>query len=108
MRKDKKKQKTSKKIVAAFAMFALSASMLGTATYAWFTMNKVVTVEGMEVRTKVGNNLLIAQENNDAYYTTAIDQVRKALLEPSSTTDGLSYWYTVEAAADGAAQTESS
>lgn len=65
-------------------------------------MNKVVTVEGMEVRTKVGNNLLIAQENNDAYYTTAIDQVRKALLEPSSTTDGLSYWYTVEAAANGA------
>jgi len=59
MRKDKKKQKTSKKIVAAFAMFALSASMLGTATYAWFTMNKEVTVTNMQVQAKADQGLLV-------------------------------------------------
>lgn len=91
-----------RQLAAAIAMTLVSTVALGSSTYAWFTMNKVVTVEGMEVKTTVGSNLLIAQENNDAYYTTAIDQTRKALLEPSSTIDGLSYWYTVEAAADGA------
>jgi len=70
MRKDKKKQKTSKKIVAAFAMFALSASMLGTATYAWFTMNKEVTVQGMEVKAKSEKGLLINEikTSNDTHW----------------------------------------
>ena len=101
MRKDKKKQKTSKKIVAAFAMFALSASMLGTATYAWFTMNKEVTVTGMEVKTKVGDNLLIAQDElnstakkADGLFKTSDVDVMHALLEPVSTTNGVNYWYT--------------
>jgi hypothetical protein len=101
MRKDKKKQKTSKKIVAAFAMFALSASMLGTATYAWFTMNKEVTVTGMEVKTKVGDNLLIAQDElgstakkADGDFKTSDIDIMKALLEPVSTVNGTSFWYT--------------
>lgn len=101
MRKDKKKQKTSKKIVAAFAMFALSASMLGTATYAWFTMNKEVTVTGMEVRTQVGDNLLVAQDElssvakkADSYFKATDIDIMHALLEPVSTVDGEAYWYT--------------
>jgi len=101
MRKDKRKQKTSKKIVAAFAMFALSASMLGTATYAWFTMNKTVTVTGMEVRTKVGANLLVCETNVESDYTTSLNQTRAALLEPVSTVDGKSFVYTVNANARG-------
>ena len=38
------------KIVSAAAMLAVSASMLGTSTYAWFTMNKEVSVENMKVK----------------------------------------------------------
>ena len=71
-------------------------------------MNKTVTVDGMEVKTKVGSNLLIApdtitasDDNEDSKYVTAITQVRKCLLEPSSTINGVNYWYTVEASADG-------
>ena len=101
MRKDKRKQKTSKKIVAAFAMFALSASMLGTATYAWFTMNKEVTVTGMEVRTKVSENLLIADDTlasterkADNLFYNSLVQTQDALLEPVSTDDGTNYFYT--------------
>jgi hypothetical protein len=104
MRKDKRKQKTSKKIVAAFAMFALSASMLGTATYAWFTMNKTVQVTGMEVKTKVGDNLLISTTNLDTDYTSqTLLQTRKALLEPVSSINGATdtFYYTVDAKADG-------
>nr|MCR5147533.1 hypothetical protein [Eubacterium sp.] len=47
MRKDKKK--SSKKIAAAFSMFALSAAMLGTATYAWFTMSREVEVKNIQL-----------------------------------------------------------
>ena len=40
------------KIVSAAAMLAVSASMLGTSTYAWFTMNKEVTVQNLAVQAK--------------------------------------------------------
>lgn len=111
MRKDKRKQKTSKKIVAAFAMFALSASMLGTATYAWFTMNKTVTVTGMEVRTTVSSNLLISHEdtfaetakNAESTFTTSDTTKVRAWLQPTSsnTAATTNFWYTLNANADG-------
>jgi hypothetical protein len=99
-----------KKLISAIAMLTVSAVTLSTATYAWFTMNKEVTVTGMQVRTKVGSNLLIVadsydpdedENNRDNKYTTDIKQIRQCLLEPSSTVDGINYWYTVEASADG-------
>ena len=100
-----------RKLIPATSMLLVSAMMLASSTYAWFTMNKEVTVTGMEVRTKVGANLLItedsykltdANDNKDAKYKKDIAQLRKCLLEPSSTTDGKNFWYTVEAAANGA------
>ena len=104
MRKDKKKQKTSKKIVAAFAMFALSASMLGTATYAWFTMNKEVEVTGLTMKTKVGANLLISEDNVEGNYSAdRMVSGRKALLEPVSSISGKTgeFFYTLDAKASG-------
>ena len=109
MRKDKKKQKTSKKIVAAFAMFALSASMLGTATYAWFTMNKEVRVTGMEVKTKVGDSLLIADSSAgtgkapDSTFQNGLNQAVYGLVNPVSTVNAsdTSFYYTYDANADG-------
>jgi hypothetical protein len=83
--------------------------MLGTSTYAWFTMNKEVQVTGMEVKTKVGSNLLISTTNMDADYTSkTLIQTRKALLEPVSTINGTtsSFFYTVNAKANGDAVAE--
>ena len=64
-------------------------------------MNKEVTVTGMEMRTQVGDNLLVAQDDlgstakkaDNLFQATDID-VMHALLEPVSTVDGESYWYT--------------
>ncbi|MBR1749889.1 MAG: hypothetical protein IJ740_09065 [Ruminococcus sp.] len=64
-------------------------------------MNKEVTVTGMEVRTQVGDNLLVAQDElsstakkaDSNFQATDID-IMHALLEPVSTVDGESYWYT--------------
>ena len=61
----KKKNSNNKKLVSAAGMFLLSAAMLGSATYAWFTMNKEVTVSGMEVKAHAEEGLLI-NEVSDA------------------------------------------
>lgn len=99
-----------KKLIPAAGMLMVSAMMLGTSTFAWFTMNKEVTVTGMEVRTKVGSNLLITEDNyvlthdgdnRDNLYKTDIKMLRQCLLEPASTVDGKVFYYTVEANAAG-------
>ena len=101
-----KKKNTSpmKKLLPAVGMLAISATMLGTSTYAWFTMNKTVEVTGMEVKTKVGDNLLICTTNLDADYSSlTLSQTRKALLEPVSSINGAtgSFFYTTDAKANG-------
>jgi len=109
MRKDKKNS-TKKKLVSAAAMLALSTAMLGSSTYAWFTMNKEVTLTGMEVRTHVGSNLLIQNDTlaststlTESGYITDATQEIKAILEPVSTTTAKAtdFWYTLDAKADG-------
>lgn len=93
-----------KRIAASATMLAVSAAMLGTSTYAWFTMSKEVQVTGMEVKTTVGSNLLISTTNLDADYTSqTLSQTRKCLLEPTSTINGVTgtYYYTVNAKANG-------
>lgn len=99
-----KKNSATKKLIPAVSMLTVSAMMLSTATYAWFTMNKTVQVTGMQMQTKVSGNLLICQDNVEANYKPdTIQQSRKALLEPVSSTTGAtgSFWYTINATADG-------
>lgn len=111
MRKDKRKQKTSKKIVAAFAMFALSASMLGTATYAWFTMNKEVTVQNLAVQAKAEGGLLISETQgysasdvwDDSANTTAELAAAKVALYPTSTANTGAWYHATSKTATNAA-----
>ncbi len=48
-----------KKLIPAAGMLMLSAAMLGTSTFAWFTMNKEVSVVGMEMKAHAEEGLLI-------------------------------------------------
>ena len=99
-----KKNSPMRKLVAAILLLTISASCLFGSTYAWFTMNKEVEVEGMVVRTKVGDNLLISTTNMDADYTSlTLNQSRKALLEPVSSINGATetFYYTTNAKANG-------
>ena len=97
-----KTKATSKIMMAALALVMALALATGT-TFAWFSMNNTVTVTGMTVSTKVSNNLLIAETTTGA--TAALtDSAFKtsyvagtpidALLEPVSTTNGTSFFYT--------------
>lgn len=109
MTTQKKKNSALKKLIPATSMLLVSSVMLASSTYAWFTMNKTVEVKGMEVTTKVGDNLLISTTNLDADYTSqTLLQSRKALLEPVSSINGATgtFYFTTDAKANGDAVTD--
>ena len=89
------------KLIPAIVLLLVSAIMMSTATYAWFSMNNRVTVTGMEVKTKVSSNLLIAEDNVEDDFTTRLSQTQKGLLEPVSSINGTAFYYTVDAKATG-------
>ena len=64
--KNNKKKSPMMKIVSAAAMLAVSASMLGTSTYAWFSMNKTVNVNGLKLNVKADSTYLIIGPENTA------------------------------------------
>ena len=106
-------------MIPAIVLLLISAIMMSTATYAWFSMNNKVTVSGMEVRTRVSDNLFIAKTTlaatapvADANFGRAVTDALPAeqLLEPVSTVDGKTFFYTDSennVAADGSAKTTS-
>ena len=104
MKKTTRKPSAMRKLIPAIGMLAVSSMMLATSTYAWFTMNKDVSVTGMELRTKVSGNLLICQTNEEGdFSSTQLSQGRSVLLEPVSTVNAATnkFFYTLDAAADG-------
>jgi len=102
-RSEKRSEKNSarRKLIPAIGMLTVSAMMLSSSTYAWFTMNKEVTVTGMEMRTKVSENLLIADDTiantaikADNLFNNSLVQLVDGLIEPVSTVDGKTFYYT--------------
>lgn len=101
MTKKTRKPSATRKLIPAAGMLAVSAMMLASSTYAWFTMNKEVTVTGMEMRTKVSENLLISPDTltstaikTDDTFNNSLVQLVDGLIEPVSTVDGKSFFYT--------------
>ena len=89
------------KLIPAIVMLLVSAILVSTSTYAWFSMNSKVTVTGMIIRTEVGDNLLIADDTlastarqDDANFSNSLVQYQDALVEPVSTVNGTSFFYT--------------
>jgi hypothetical protein len=74
-----------KRIMASASMLVISAVMLSTSTYAWFTMNKEVTVEGMQVRATSDNGLVISGDNKSTWQTFwDVDMSSSIALAPTS------------------------
>lgn len=96
--------KKTKIVVPALAVLLLSTAASVTGTVAWFSMNNSVTVTGMTVTTKVSSNLQIAETNAEANYGDSLEQARAGILEPVSSIDAVSYYYTVSALGNGAAK----
>ena len=64
---------TLKKLVPAIVMLLISASLLGTSTFAWFSMNRAVKVTGMSITTKVDDSLSIAEHNSEANFGNSLN-----------------------------------
>ena len=86
-------KKALRKLIPAFIMILIAASMVGTSTYAWFSMNRTVTVTGMSVQTEVSDSLSIAAENAEANYGSTLAQTRTGRIRPVSTVDGVNFFY---------------
>jgi hypothetical protein len=108
--KNNKKKSPMMKIVSAAAMLAVSASMLGTSTYAWFTMNKEVTVASMGISAKSNNPHLVVADTRTGTYgesvTLATPDPAKVLnlVTPLNVASNVPYYADVTAKAAGAAQ----
>lgn len=94
----KKKNSPMRKLVAAIAMLALSATSLFGSTYAWFTMNKEVSVTGMEVKAHAEEGLLINEvklisSNTWDEAATANTTPSTVVLRPASTSDMVTFWH---------------
>ena len=58
----------SRRLVIAIAMLVISASLLATASYAWFAMNTQTTASGFEVEAYTDSLFLeISQSENSGY-----------------------------------------
>lgn len=55
-----------KKLIPALCMLLIAAAMLGTSTYAWFSMNRTVTATGMQVKATTASDLYIANGSYSA------------------------------------------
>lgn len=104
-----------KKLIPALALLVVSAVLMGTSTFAWFSLNNKVNVTGMTVKTKIGDSLLIAEDTltstaivSEATFTNGLNQTVKGFLEPVSTINGKNFYYTSTAnvKADGDAKTD--
>ena len=93
MKTNKKKSSTAKKLMPAFAMLAVSAMTLSSATYAWFSMNTQVTATGMSVKAKAEGGIVISNAaNSENWNATAQATHASAELIPTST-KSLNKWF---------------
>lgn len=126
MKANTKKNSTTKKLVPAAGSLLISAAMLGTSTYAWFTMSREVEVTGLKMTATVPEDLQISVgkitagtylNNDDSYLvsgetaptednmwsnTLNISHYYKfGRLIPASSTDGKNIFFTPDATAQG-------
>lgn len=118
--------KKFKKLIPALCMLLVSAVLMGTSTFAWFSMNKTATVDGLSVKANAESIYLLISntqasttaeaiqgENGGKGFTTVSETVADAQLKPSAlatkaTKDGVkettitdysdvNSWYTADA-----------
>jgi hypothetical protein len=92
------KKTMKKKLISAIAMLTVSAVTLSTATYAWFTMNKEVSVVGMQMKAHAEEGLLInevALAGSPTWDEQAVagDTGDYTALRPASTYNLTNWWH---------------
>ncbi|MBR1423236.1 MAG: hypothetical protein IJ571_07345 [Ruminococcus sp.] len=110
----KKKNSAKRRLLSAAGMLAISAAMLSSATFAWFSLNKDVSATITRVRVQSENPYLLINEEEDetnTTYTTSADLMtaqeaaaQLKLVKPSTiAADASMVWQEAVAAAPDAA-----
>jgi hypothetical protein len=93
----KKKGNPAKKLIPAAGSLMVSAVMLATSTYAWFTMNKSVEVKGMQLKAEAEKGILINEMAGASEGTWSAEalagQASAIALRPASTSDLANWWH---------------
>ncbi len=63
--KRKKEEKRRKKLRTLILLLFLTIIMFGTSTYAWFTANRTVTIQSLDVHVEASNGLQISTDANN-------------------------------------------
>ncbi len=74
-----------KRLVLLIILLICTLSLLGSATYAWFTANKLVRVEDMQIQVQVANGLQISSDAQDWKQAISLDDLYKAAGLPLDT-----------------------
>ena len=87
--------KKFRKLLPALSMLLISALLMGSSTFAWFSMNTTVTATGMRVTAQTSGNLLISKDGT-TYATSSISLAENTAhaytLLPASTVNGIDFF----------------
>ena len=73
-----------KKLIPAFALLLVSAVLMSTASFAWFSMNRTVTATNLQVKAVASSSLVIAQNLKVGALTTTAYSTAAAELIPAT------------------------
>ena len=76
--------KLSRKLLPALAMLLVSAVMMSTASFAWFSTNTTAYANGMSVQIATAQNLLISENDADDYKSMYGASINKTNMSPAS------------------------
>ena len=74
-----------KKLIPALCMLLVAAALLGTSTFAWFSMNTEVEATGMKVQATTSSNLVIKNSSGDWTRSATATYTNTNTLTPAST-----------------------
>ena len=77
-----------KKLIPALCMLLVAAALLGTSTFAWFSMSTSVEAGGMQVKATASKNLLISLSESSGYGSGVTLPINNTTMTPVSTTGG--------------------
>ena len=92
-----------KKLIPAMCLLLISALLLGTSTYAWFSMNTAVTATGMQVKAQAESGIVISNANQETWNASAsAKDTAVAELLPTSTSNFTKWYHSTSADAKDA------
>ena len=76
--------KLSRKLLPALAMLLVSAVMMSTASFAWFSTNTTAAANGINVQIATAQNLLISADGADQFKSSYGAGINKTSMAPAS------------------------